>query len=81
MIGSVAIATFVAQAGFWILLAIGVFTVALGWRPVVVFLVLWIGGRAALTATPLGVALFPPYVAMLDIALVLLIFKGDVRIT
>ena len=80
MIGSVAIGAFVAQAGFWILLAIGLFTVALRSRAVVVLLVLWIAGRVALAATPLGLAWFPPYVALLDIALVFLIFKGDVRI-
>lgn len=81
MIGSVAIAGFVAQAAFWILLVWGAIGAALRWRAIAAFITLWIAGRAALPFTPYGLTLFTPYLAVLDIVLVLMIFKGDIRIT
>ena len=81
MIGSVAVAGFIAHAAFWILLAWGALTAALRWRGIASFVVLWIAGRIALPFTAYGLALFPSYLAVLDIVLVLMIFRGDVRIT
>jgi hypothetical protein len=48
-------------------------------RRTALFIGLWLVGRVALGYV-LGGLLFVPYVAVLDIALVFLIFKGDVRL-
>jgi hypothetical protein len=55
----------------------------LTWTQIAVFLVLWLGGRIALDYMPWehATGLFSPYVAILDIALVLMILKGDIRLT
>ena len=46
------------------------------------FLLLWVAGLYGLPFLfEYGDALFSPFVAVLDIALVFLIFKGDVRLT
>jgi hypothetical protein len=47
---------------------------------VLAVLALWAAGLYGLPYIPYGAALFPPYVAFLDVALVLVIFKGDVRV-
>ena len=50
-------------------------------RSSTVFVFLWITGLYGLPyIIPFGAALFSSFVAMLDIALVFLIFKGDVRL-
>ena len=48
-------------------------------RGTIVFIVLWILGRIASGYLLYGL-LFAPYLAVLDIALVVTIFKGDVRL-
>jgi hypothetical protein len=53
----------------------------MGVRGVVVFLALWAAGLYGLPYLPNGAALFSSFVAVLDIGLVFLIFKGDVRLT
>jgi len=45
-----------------------------------VFVGLWLAGWVASSVVPLGPWLFSPYVAMLDIVLVLIVFKGDIRL-
>jgi hypothetical protein len=50
-------------------------------RAIAVFLLIWIAGLYGLPHIPFGEALFSSFVAILDIALVFLIFKGDVRLT
>jgi hypothetical protein len=69
----------VAVWGFWLLLAAGWMLGELHGRGTAVFVLLWIAGMAA-SRFVLGGALFTSYVAFLDIALVLTIFKGDVRL-
>jgi hypothetical protein len=76
--GSAGLAAWVAHAAFWALLAIGWFWDELGLREIVVFLVLWVSGYFGLAYLPNGPALFAPFVAVLDIALVFAVFKGDV---
>jgi hypothetical protein len=81
--GSPAIAAFIAFWAFWILLAYGYALGELSPKQIAVFLLFWIGGRVGLAyltwaAAP---ALFYPYVAILDIALVFAVFKGDVRLS
>jgi hypothetical protein len=80
--GSPAIAAFVGFWAFWVLLVYGYIVDELSVKRVVTFLALWIAGRIVLAYMPGLVApsLFSPYVAILDIALVFLIFKGDVRL-
>jgi hypothetical protein len=80
--GSAAIAAWIAHVTFWLLLVYGFAWQELGVRGVAVFLILWL---AALYGLPRlfvnGSGLFSPIVAILDIALVFIIFKGDVRLT
>jgi hypothetical protein len=78
---SAGIAALIAHVGFWVLLAYGWFWDEVGSRGVAVFLLLWIGGMFALRLVPYGDAMFPSFVALLDVALVFIIFKGDVRLT
>lgn len=78
--GAPAVAAFVGFWIFWILLPYGYATDELSPKQIAAFLLLWIGGRVALSYLPLT-GLFSPYVAILDIALVFMIFKGDVRLS
>ena len=78
--GSPAIAAFIGFWAFWILLIYGYAAGELRRRGVAIFLALWLLGRFTLPFLPWepAHALFGPYVASLDIALVFAIFKGDV---
>ena len=69
----------IAFWGFWILLVVGWWMGELHARGIVVFLLLLAAGVAAATYLHAG-ALLLPYYAILDIALVLAIFKGDVTL-
>jgi hypothetical protein len=81
MIGSPGVAAWIAQAGFWILLVLGWAFGELRLVGTVLFLCLWLGGLAGFPHVPYGAALFPPFVALLDIALVFLVFRGDLKIS
>jgi hypothetical protein len=82
MAGTPVIAAFVAQIAFWVLLVIGVFTHVIGTRGAAVFLVLWAIGYAALPRLgAVSEQLVTPWLAMLDIALVFIVFQGDLRLT
>jgi hypothetical protein len=69
----------VALWGFWPLLLLGWWMDELGLRAIATFVLLWIAGFAGLRSLSLD-SFFLPYVALLDIALVLMIFKGDVTL-
>lgn len=75
------VAALIAHISFWVLLAYGWFWEEVGRVGVAVFLGLWAAGYFWLPNLPSGDALFPSYVAVLDIALVFIIFKGDVDVT
>ena len=45
------------------------------------FLVLWLIGFLGLPHVPYGAGLITSFVAVLDVALVFIVFKGDVRLT
>jgi hypothetical protein len=77
------IAAFFAYGAFWVLLVYGFAVGELTLKRVAVFVMLWIVGRIALAAVPWepAHAMFSPYAAILTIALVLMIFKGDIRLT
>jgi hypothetical protein len=79
--GSASIAAWIAHVTFWLLLVYGWFWDELGWRGILTFLALWLSGLVGLQFAPLGTALFPSFVAILDVVLVFLIFKGDLRLT
>jgi hypothetical protein len=77
---SAGIAALIAHIAFWILLACGRFSEELRARGIAAFLVLWIGGWYGLRFVPYGPNMFFSWVALLDAALVFIIFKGDVRL-
>jgi hypothetical protein len=81
MIGSPAIGGFIAFWGFWILLALAWLREELRVPGIAMFFLLWLVGYVGLRYVPLIGSLFTSYVACLDIALVLVIFKSDVRLT
>lgn len=82
MIGSPVIAALFAHIAFWFLLPYGWLQQEITGRSVVAFLALWLAGLYGLPYfSSHGSMLFPSYVAVLDIVLVFLIFKGDVRLT
>jgi hypothetical protein len=66
-----------AHVAFWVLLLFG--AAEMGLRRVVVFVVLWGIGYLASRWFMIGALLFTSYVAVLDVGLVLFVFKGDVR--
>jgi len=78
--GAPALGAVVALWGFWILLCVGCVRGDLGVKSASVFVGFWLAGYIGLRWVLFGF-LFAPYVAMLDIALVLAVFKGDVRLT
>ena len=79
--GSPAIAALIAHCAFWALLAYGCLWEEIKGRGLAVFLMLWVLGLYGLPYLPYSAALFSSYVAVLDIALVFVVFKGDVPIT
>jgi hypothetical protein len=80
MVGSPAVAGWIAHVAFWTLLFIGYVRSEIGMTGGVIFLALWIVGYIGSGYFPTGNLLFVPYVAVLDVALVFAVVKGDVRI-
>ncbi|MGC4083208.1 MAG: hypothetical protein QM736_14140 [Vicinamibacterales bacterium] len=81
MLGSASVAAVVAQVAFWALLGVGVVSRELGARGTTIFIVLWACGTGVLEHLLNAELLMTPYLAVLDIALVLIIAKGDVRLS
>ena len=79
MAGSISIGYWIAHGAFWMLIVYA--AAILGARRVAVFIALWLIGYAGSAWVQQGTTLFMSYVAMLDIALVLMVFKGDIRLT
>ena len=79
--GSPAVAAWIAHVAFWVLLARGWMSEELGIRGMIIALSLWLTAYIGLPFLPYGPGLFPSFVAVVDIALVFAIFKGDVHIT
>ena len=75
------LAALIAHISFWVLLPYGWFFEEVGPVGVTVFLLLWVIGYFGLSLFAQGGLLFPSFVAVLDIALVFIIFKGDVRLS
>ena len=70
----------VAIWGFWVLLVVGWALDELRFKAVAIFILLWLAGFVGIRFW-LNEMLFLPYVAVLDIALVLIVFKGDVTLS
>jgi hypothetical protein len=82
MIDSYAVAGWIAQLAFWVLLSLGVFFGELSRRAAIVFLVLWVVGYVGLPRlSPESGFAVMPYTAALDIVLVWFVFKADVRLS
>ena len=79
--GSAVIAGWIAQIAFWTLLIIGAWSEDLGPKSLGVFVVLWLAGMFGLPHLSFGAGLSTPFVAVLNIALVFIVFKGDIRLT
>ncbi len=79
--GTPVIAGWIAHIAFWAILIAGVAFGELGKRLAATFLVLWLAGLCGLSYIPYGAAFFSAFVAVLDVALVLVVFKGDVPLT
>jgi hypothetical protein len=78
---SAGVAALIAQIVFWGALLVGWLSGELSPRSTIVFAVLWLAIYAASSYVPQGDYLFPSFVALLDIVLVLVIFKADIRLT
>ena len=79
MIGSPLIGWWIAHIAFWTLLALAAREAR--WRVIGVFVALWaIGYIASGQIASLGL-FFMPYVAALDVALVFVVLKRDIRLT
>ena len=79
MFGSPQVGWWIAQFAFWAL--IGLAARDGRWRTIGVFLVLWIAGYIASGQIAALTLFFMPYVAVLDIALVFIVLRRDIRLT
>jgi len=77
VVTSVGIAAWIAHITFAVVLFLG--WDELGWSRVI-FPLLWLAGYVAQSYVPNGPSLFAPYVAVMDIVLVFMVFKGDVSL-
>ena len=80
MVGSATIGAWIALIAFWLLLAFAWAFNEIELRGRLIFVGLWVGSNLALRALNAS-EFFPPIVALLDVVLVLLVFKGDIRLT
>jgi hypothetical protein len=81
--GSPAAARAIAHLVFWTLLVYGWAWGALSAVRIITLLLLWLAGYVGFPYMPYepARAMFSSFVAVLDIALVFMIFKGDVRLS
>ena len=78
---SAGVGWWIAHVTFWLLLVYGWAWDEIGPRGVTLFVAVWLAGYFALQFVAAGAAVFFSYVAVLDIILVFVVFKGDVSIT
>jgi hypothetical protein len=78
--GSPAIGALIAEVAFWALLIVGFWTGELSRRGGAVVLALWLAALFSGAYRPFWLP-FSTCVAVLDVALVLLVAKGDVRLS
>ena len=77
MIGSPLVGWWIAHVVFWVLLVLAVRDRR--WRTIGVIGVLWVAGYIASGQVASLALFFIPYVAVLDIALVFIVLKRDIR--
>ena len=70
----------IAQAVFWAALGIGWFMDELSTRAAVIFMILWAAGYSAAAYVPQGDYFFISFLAILDLVLVLMVFKENIRL-
>jgi hypothetical protein len=80
-VGSPALASWIAHVAFWLLLVYGWMWDEIDAKLAAVFLSLWVAGLFGLPLIFTIGSFFSSFVAVLDIALVFIIFKGDLRLT
>jgi hypothetical protein len=80
-VGSIAVGGALAQLAFCILVGWGYFSGELRLRGVAIAIALWLAGNFGLPYLTYRATLITTYVAVLDIGLVFVIFRGDVRLT
>ena len=68
------------QVLFFILLAAGGYLGRLARRTILTFLAAWLAALLVAWLVPLMAPLFTAYVALVDVVLILVIFKSDIRI-
>lgn len=78
---SAGLAWYIAHGGFWFLLAYGYFWDEISARAAVIFIAVWAALIFGVPLTGFGGDLSTSVVAVLDIVLVLIVFKGDVRLS
>ena len=80
--GSSLVASLIAEAAFWAILALGVAFGEIRTRGCVVFVSFWALGFFVLPHMSSDAAVFvTPYVAVIDIILAFVVIKGDVRLS
>lgn len=80
--GSPALAAWLAHIGFWILLGLAVGSEEVTPRGTAMFVGVWLAGVLGLPRISWWTGPFvTSYVAVVDIVLVFIVFKGDVRLT
>ena len=81
MISSLSVAGWVAQIVFWALILLGVGSGELGVRGAAIFVTVWLAAYIGLPLMSFGSLFLTPSVAVLDIVLVFVVLKGDVRLS
>ena len=79
MIGSPLVGWWIAHTAFWALIALAARDRR--WRTIVVIGVLWMIGYVASGQFTALALFFMPFVAVLDIALVFIVLRRDIRLT
>ena len=79
--GSIGVAAGLAKAIFVVLVVLGFSYGELGRRTVVVFTIAGLVAWIVLPRFTLGAVIATPVLAVIDIALVFAVFKGDVKLT
>ena len=70
--------TFIAHVLFWALLLIG--ASEMSWTSRILYVALWLSAYVASSWLATGSQIFLSFVALLDVALVFHVFKGDVQL-
>jgi hypothetical protein len=81
MIDSSAVAGWIAQILFWALILLGVGSGELGIKGAAIFVTVWLAAYIGLPLVSFGSLFLTPFIAVLDVVLVFLVFKGDVRLS